>query len=81
MPGFDYGETYSPIVDAITLRFLVSLIISNKQQIRRMDVVITYLYGSLDAYMYMEVPDGLKLPENHIMGEVLSKKLKTHYMG
>ena len=25
IPGVDYEETYSPVVDAITLRFLISL--------------------------------------------------------
>ena len=33
---------------------------------RLMDVVIAYLYGSLDTNIYMIVPDGLKLPENHM---------------
>ncbi|XP_076906331.1 putative mitochondrial protein AtMg00820 [Bidens hawaiensis] len=28
IPGVDYVETYSPVVDAITLRFLISLTIS-----------------------------------------------------
>ena len=28
-----------------------------------MDVVTAYLYGSLDAHIYMKIPDGFKIPE------------------
>jgi hypothetical protein len=27
-PGIDYEETYSPVVDAITFRFLISLVVT-----------------------------------------------------
>jgi hypothetical protein len=54
---------YSHIVDAITLRFLISLTITENLQMRLMDVVMAYLYGSLDNDIYMKVPEGLKIPE------------------
>ena len=63
IPGVDYEETYSPVVDAITLRFLISLTINENLQMRLMDVVTAYLYGSLDNDIYMKVPEGLKMPE------------------
>ena len=63
-PGIDFEETYSPVVDAITFRFLLSLTISEGLQIRLMDVVTAYLYGSLDSDIYMKVPDGFKMPES-----------------
>jgi Reverse transcriptase (RNA-dependent DNA polymerase) len=37
--GVDYEETYSPVVDAITLRFLISLAITENLQMCLMDVV------------------------------------------
>jgi Reverse transcriptase (RNA-dependent DNA polymerase) len=61
--GVDYEETYSPIVDAITLQFLISLTITENLQMRLMDVVTIYLYGSLDNDIYMRVPEGLKMSE------------------
>jgi Reverse transcriptase (RNA-dependent DNA polymerase) len=61
--GVDYEEMYSPIVDAITLRFLISLTITKNLQMRLMHVVTAYLYGSLDNDIYMKVPEGLKMPE------------------
>ena len=43
--GIDYEETYSPIMDAITFKYLISLAVSKNLKMYLMDVVITYLYG------------------------------------
>ncbi|KAJ9546931.1 hypothetical protein OSB04_019474 [Centaurea solstitialis] len=76
-PGIDYEETYSPVMDVITFRYLISLVVSEKLNMQLMDVATAYLYGDLDRDMlidtrdptkpnkiYMRVPDGLKLPES-----------------
>ncbi|KAL0330455.1 UNVERIFIED_CONTAM: Copia protein [Sesamum radiatum] len=62
-PGIDYTETYSPVVDATTLRFLISLSVIKQLKMQLMDVVTAYLYGSLDTDIYMRIPKGLKMPE------------------
>ena len=62
-PGIDYEETYSPVVDATTFRFLISLAIREGLDLRLMDVVTAYLYGPLDNDIYMKLPEGFKLPE------------------
>jgi len=62
-PGVDYEETYSPVMDAITFRYLMSLSASNNLDMYLMDVVTAYFYGSLDNDLYMKIPDGLKVPE------------------
>ena len=54
--GIDYEETYFPVVDAITLRFLISLAMYENLDMHLMDVVTTYLYGSLHRDIYMKVP-------------------------
>ncbi|KAM0990114.1 hypothetical protein ACFX2C_008676 [Malus domestica] len=54
-PGIDYEETYSLIMDAITFRYLISLVISEKLDMRLMDVITAYLYGELDTDIYMKV--------------------------
>ncbi|KAL0291592.1 UNVERIFIED_CONTAM: Copia protein [Sesamum calycinum] len=59
-PGLDYTETYSPVVDATTLRFLISLSVIEQLKMQLMDVVTAYLYGSLDTNIYMRIPEGLK---------------------
>ena len=47
-PRIDYLETYSPVMDVITFRYLISLIVSKKLNIQLMDLVTTYLYRNLD---------------------------------
>ena len=42
IPGVDYEETYSPVVDATTLKFLLSLTISQGLHMRLMDVMTAY---------------------------------------
>jgi Reverse transcriptase (RNA-dependent DNA polymerase) len=81
--GVDYEETYSPVVDAITLRFLISLTITENLQMLLMDVVTAYLYGSLDNDIYMKVPEGLKMSEafKSKSREMYSIKLKRSLYG
>ena len=62
-PGIDYEETYSP--DVITFHFLISLAISEGVDMRLIDVIIAYLYGSIDNEIYMKIPEGFKLPETN----------------
>ncbi|GJT52805.1 retrovirus-related pol polyprotein from transposon TNT 1-94 [Tanacetum coccineum] len=72
-PRIDYEETYSLIMDAITFRYLISLAVIKNLDMRLMDVVTTYLYGSLDSDIYMKIPEGFKMPE------ALSTKPKDMY--
>ena len=62
-PGIDYEETYSPVMDAITFQYLISLTVSERLDIRLIDVVTTYLYESTDTNIYMKAHEGFKLPE------------------
>jgi hypothetical protein len=62
-PGIDYEKTYSPVVDAITFRFLISLVVIESLDMHLMDVVTVYLYGSLDNDIYMKILEGYKMPE------------------
>ena len=82
-PGIDYEETYSPVMDAITFRFLMSLAADKNLEMRLMDVVTAYLYGSLDTDIYMKVPDGFKMPEalNSKPKELCAIKLQISLYG
>ena len=62
-PGIDHEETYSPVMDAITFRFLISLAVSEELDMRLMDVITAYLYVSIDSDIHMKIPEGFKLPE------------------
>ena len=61
----DYNETYSPVMDTITFRFLISMKVSKKLEIRLMNIVTTYLYSSLDSNIYIKIPERLKIPETY----------------
>ena len=62
-PGIDYEETYSPVMDAITFHFLISLAVLKGLDMRLMNVITVYLYGSMDNDIYMKIPEEFKLPE------------------
>ena len=62
-PGIDYEETYVPVMDAITFSFLISLVIIENLDMRLMHAVTAYLYGSLDNDIYINIPEGYRMPE------------------
>ncbi|GJY07589.1 retrovirus-related pol polyprotein from transposon TNT 1-94 [Tanacetum coccineum] len=45
-------------------RYLISLAVSINLEMRLMDVVTTYLYGSIDNDIYMKILEGFKIPES-----------------
>ena len=51
------------MIDIITFRFLISLVVSENLGMHLMDVVMAYLYGSLNTNIYMKIPEGFKMPE------------------
>jgi Reverse transcriptase (RNA-dependent DNA polymerase)/GAG-pre-integrase domain/Zinc knuckle len=61
-PGVDYNETYSPVMDITSYRYLISLSLTLSCNIHIMDVVTAFLYGDLDKEIYMKVPEGINIP-------------------
>ncbi len=45
-PTVDYKETYSPVMSRITFRCVISMVVNLNLEMKFMDVVITYLYGT-----------------------------------
>ena len=52
-------------MDAITFRFLINLVVSEGLDMHLMDVITTYLYGSMNNDIYMKIPKEFKLPETN----------------
>ena len=50
-------------MDAIIFQYWISLIVSKWLDIYVMDVVTTHLYESINIDIYMQIPEGFKLPE------------------
>ena len=71
------------MVDAITLRFLIGLTRYENLDIHLIDIVTTYLYGSLDNDIYMKIPEGFKIPKTYksISWKLYSIKLHRSLYG
>ena len=54
--GIDYEETYFPVIDATIFRYLIYLVVFEGLDMQLMDVITTYLYGSIDTNVYMKIP-------------------------
>ena len=57
-PGYDYQETFSPVVRMESVRAILSLVPSKKLKIQQMDVKGVYLNGILKEKVYMKQPEG-----------------------
>lgn len=56
--GEDYTDTYAPVVDAATYRYLIALAARHGLDTDAEDVVTAYLYGDLDHKMFLKAPEG-----------------------
>ena len=63
-------------MDTITFHFLISMAVSEKLEMRLMDVVTAYLYGSLDFDIFMKILKGYKMPEAYTPRNLFSIKLQ-----
>jgi hypothetical protein len=57
-PGFDYTDTFSPVVRLETIRVIMALVPSKQLKIYQMDVKGAYLNGILQEKVYTRQPDG-----------------------
>jgi hypothetical protein len=57
-PGFDFDETYAPVVRFDSLRLLLAITAEQGWRPQQVDVKSTYLYGDLDEQIFMTLPEG-----------------------
>src|SRR3984885_5518671 len=60
--GIDYDEIFSPVVRFETVRMMLALVALKDWHISGLDVKTAFLYGDLDEELYMEQPEGFKIP-------------------
>ena len=67
IPGMDFSDTHAPVTRLETLHLLLALAVQYDWEIRQIDVKTAYLYGNLDEEIFMEAPEGLEVPEGHVL--------------
>ncbi|KAJ3552813.1 hypothetical protein NP233_g12787 [Leucocoprinus birnbaumii] len=60
--GIDFDELFSPVVRYETARLLLGMAALEDFDILSVDVKTAFLYGKLDEEIYMEQPEGFRLP-------------------
>ena len=60
IPGVDFTDNYSPVVNDVTFRLILLLWIHFGLTAKIVDVETAFLYGKLDEEIYMQCPQGLK---------------------
>jgi hypothetical protein len=63
-------------MSGIIFRYLIFLAVQNRLSMQLMDVVTTYLYGSLDSKIYMNVPDGIGISNPEANSNMFCVKLQ-----
>lgn len=58
--GYDYNETYSPVVKMSTIRMMFALANHHDLLIHQMDVKTAFLNGQLEEEIYMRQPHGFE---------------------
>jgi len=62
--GLDFDEIFSPVVRFESVCTILALAALEKWKIEGVDVKSAFLYGTLDEELYMEQPQGFKVPGN-----------------
>ncbi|KAH9390919.1 hypothetical protein TYRP_006506 [Tyrophagus putrescentiae] len=60
--GIDYEETFSPVVNFDTVRVALTVAAERQYSVRQFDVKTAYLHAELKETIFMELPEGFKVP-------------------
>jgi len=67
VPGFDFHDTFSPVVKPITIRIVITLALSNHWELFQLDVNNAFLNGLLEETIYMIQPLGFEVTDKSLV--------------
>jgi len=79
--GVNYWETYAPVVNWISVRFLLVLSEIVGLESRAIDFVLAFPQAELDVPVYMELPIGMEVPGSEQNRKVHLLRLKRSLYG
>ncbi|KAG6416455.1 hypothetical protein SASPL_123885 [Salvia splendens] len=66
-PGFDFTETFSPVVNPATIRMILTIVVSFGWEITHLDVNNAFLNGELKEDIYMRHPQSIEQGGPHLV--------------
>jgi Reverse transcriptase (RNA-dependent DNA polymerase) len=60
IPGVDYSENYAPVINDVTYRILLLILLIFNFESRVVDVETAFLYGKLEETIFMKIPKGYR---------------------
>ncbi|GKD35695.1 retrovirus-related pol polyprotein from transposon TNT 1-94, partial [Tanacetum coccineum] len=66
--GIDFNEVFPPVVRHTSIRVLLSIVALQDLELEKLDVKTAFLHGHLEEEIYVEQPEGFKVPgkEDHV---------------
>jgi len=79
--GFDYLETYAPVVKLGSLRTLLAMAAFNNYEIHQGDIKTAYLQGHLHEEIFMLIPEGVTVPAKQTTADRIVSRLECRLYG
>ena len=58
IPGVDFAENYSPVINDVTFRIMLVMMMMKNWDAKIIDIVTVFLEGDLDEEIFMKIPEG-----------------------
>jgi hypothetical protein len=67
VPGLDFNDSFSPIVNDVTFRILLVAMLMWNIKVEIVDVETAFLYGDLKEEILMDIPEGMDVAKEDFL--------------